>query len=111
MNFDQRIFESVERATPEKPYGLVQILSYVDALERVFLSRRELAGGLQRLIEEGRIAGLPGHKFHGLPAGSPPGKFSGLTHAEYDQACKAYHEWFEKTWNELKKTHPFFQRK
>jgi hypothetical protein len=111
MNFDQRIFESVEHATPEKPHDLAQILAYVDAFEKDVLSYRELAGGLKRLIEEGRIAELPGHKFHGLPAGSPPGKFSGLTHAEYNQACKAYHEWFQKTWNELKKTHPFFKRK
>jgi hypothetical protein len=102
MNFDQRIFESVEHATPEKPHDLVHILYYVDALERVLLSHEELAGGLQRLIEEGRIAELPRHKFHGHPEGSPPGRFSGLTQAEYDQASKAYHEWFEKAYRELK---------
>lgn len=102
MNFDQRIFEAVEHGTPEKPRNLVQILACVDALEKVLLSHEELAGGLKRLIEEGRIAESPGHKFRGVSEGSPPGTFSGLPQAEYDQACKACHDWFEKAYRELK---------
>ncbi len=103
MDFDERIFEAVSGCTSEKPQDLVGILAYVDCLEKLVLSRRELAGGLQRLIEQGRIAELPRHRFYKAVSDSSSRAFSGLTRAEHHQACEAYKEWFWKKYRELSK--------
>jgi hypothetical protein len=103
MDFDTRIFEAVEGGTLEKPHDLVQILAYVDSREKLVLSHEELSGGLQRLVEQGRIAELPRHRFYRTADDSAPRTFSGLTLEEYREACEAYRKWFWKTYKELTK--------
>jgi hypothetical protein len=103
MDFDDRIFEAVRGGTQDKPRDLVDIFAYVDSREKVVLSQQELVGGLQRLIEQGRIGELSRHRFHEVIVGPAPRTFSGLTPVEYEQACEAYRKWFWKTYKELTK--------
>jgi hypothetical protein len=98
MDFDEYIVEAVKSHTPENPQDLVGILYHVDGRMKLVMSHEELAGGLQRLIECGRIAELPSHKFYEVTVASAPRKFSGLTLEEYRGVCEAYRKRFWKSY-------------
>lgn len=103
MQFDDLILEAVRGATRERPRDLTDILFYVDSRMRLVLSRDELSGGLQRLIEQGRIAESDRHEFYEVTDGVAPRTFSGLTPDEHRRACQAYNKGFWKKYRELHK--------
>ena len=94
------VSERASGHTPEQPQDLVGIIYHVDGRMKITLLYDELARRLQRLIENGRIAELPRHKFYEVTDGSAPRTFSGLTREEQSQAEEAYRKRF---WIEYRK--------
>lgn len=93
--YDQLIYEAIQSSTPSGPCDLVYIFGYVDGRDKSVLSHDQLNGGLQRLIEDGRIKEIIPHKFI-LTKGEEASSFSGLSIPQYEQACLDYLDYFEK---------------
>jgi hypothetical protein len=102
-HIDTRIYEAVTGSTPDKPLDLVGILHYVDSREKMVLSYDELENGLRRLVEQGRIAELPGNRYYEVKDGSSPSTFMGFSSGEHRRACEAYRSWFRQAYKELNK--------
>jgi len=93
--YDQLIYEAIQSSTPSGPCGLVYILGYVDGRDKSILSHDQFNGGLQRLIEDGRIKEVLPHKFIATK-GEEASSFSGLSIPQFEQAYLDYREAFEK---------------
>ncbi len=94
--FDRDIFKSIKGYSRQSPQDLTGILASVDASQRAILTQEELSSGLARLIAAGQVeeAGNGRYFVHESPASER--HFSGVSKAEYDRACKAYHEIFSE---------------
>lgn len=101
MQLDEYIFEAVKGHTPDQPQDLVGIIYHVDGRMKLMMLHEEFVGGLQRLIENGRIAEIPRHKFYEATDDSAPRTFSGLTVEEQSRAEKTYTKWFWKEYRKL----------
>ncbi len=101
MQLDEYIFEAVKGHTLEHPQDLVGIIYHVDGCMKLMMLHEEFAGGLQRLIESGRIAEIPRHRFYEVIDGSAPRSFSGLTVEEQSRAEEAYAKWFRQEYRKL----------
>ena len=103
MQLDNYIFEALRGSTKAHPQDLVDVLYHVDGRMKLVMSLDELAGGLLRLIEQGKIGESDRHRFYEITDGTPPKPFSGLTLDEYRQVCEAYQKWFWKRHKALSK--------
>ncbi len=101
MEFDRDIFKAIKGSTETQPQDLVGILAFVDSRQRLVLTHEELSGGLQRLIESGKIAEVAPCRYFDT-AGQPHSRhFSGLSPEEHEQACDAYQKLFQEALRRL----------
>jgi hypothetical protein len=75
------------------PNQLVCILAYVDSREKMVLTREELCEALERLERLGYIRETNHLRYH--RGTSSHGRFTGVSEAEYRQACDEYGQWFK----------------
>ena len=88
---DRRIFKTIRKHTVENPQTLVGIIGGVDAQERIMLTHRELAGGLERLVGVGYVAEVDGNKYYDATGSEGHATtFSGLTESEHTAAAAEY---------------------
>ncbi|MCZ7651809.1 MAG: hypothetical protein M5U13_11880 [Thermoanaerobaculia bacterium] len=73
---------------------LVCILAYVDAHEKLILNLEELCGGLERLVQSGRIREVAHLAFSIGP--DPSRLFSGVSAAELETADSEYRQYFRE---------------
>jgi hypothetical protein len=99
-HLDDRVLEAVALGTREKPQDLVTILHYVDSREKLILSRDELAGALERLIQGGNISEVSPLHFSPTAPRRGARTFSGVTAQQYRKACATYTKEF---WAEYRK--------
>ena len=104
--FDRDILKAIEGFSRKSLQDLSGILAAVDARQRVVLNHDELASGLARLIEAGKIAAAGNYRYYSPK--SPPSKrrFSGVPADEYDRACKAFQAMFAAAIEELEARPP-----
>jgi hypothetical protein len=104
--YDRDILKAISGFSRKSPQDLPGILATVDAFQRMILSHDELASGLARLIEAGKVAEAGNYRYYAPK--SPPSvrSFSGVPLEEYDRACKAYNELFAAALEELNSRRP-----
>ena len=94
MTLDRTIFKAIKGHTADNPQDLVRILAFVDARERLLLSYEELSGGLQRLIQDGRIAEAEPQKYFDSLGQTSSRGFSSISLDDYEKACETYQKRF-----------------
>jgi hypothetical protein len=82
------IWECILNSTPVHPVRLVGFINHVYTTRMSLISKKELAAGLQELIEAGYAAELRPHIYYDA-TGKPVSKtFSGISDEAYDEAIE-----------------------
>ncbi len=82
------IWDCIRGSTPVHPIRLVGFINHVYTTRVSLISKKELAAGLQELIEAGYVAELRPHTYYDATGQSAPKVFSGISDQAYSEAIE-----------------------